>query len=453
MRPGARRVAIAIVLVAAATASARGEGATSSKILRELACTSCHLDGPTRYFYDSFSAFQKAPPPTPTACAQCHVSNHVAALPAKPAAWLPLTGGMLGRIRRFHAYVEAPPLITRVEVPEAGARWVPRFTACGLEQFLSAPLPRHGDARQSMFPLEASRARALLHAIAPELEPCSAGAIAPGTSTGTPGTPGAVDRGRELFVKQACSTCHTATGAGPRLRLGFPLLGRAYFRARVRHGTAGPLAPLWQRSWEAKNGAVVSKQAPPVTMPSHPDLGDGDIDALYAYVASDRSDVPAAQSVPQTERVDVPDAIRLSLYREVQRRVFDTSCRHCHSRDPHDQSLIESVFGKVSGAAPVELPMTRLGVSPNPTLRALLSPGTGCTDSPLLVRLKARAAEWSGHAIAGAPRGMPMTLPPLDRDAIRLVATWSAAGCPSDHGDLCDACPAPHVQQAANHPR
>jgi mono/diheme cytochrome c family protein len=442
VRPGARRLAIAIVLVAAVLATTRRAGASPSKILHELACTSCHLDSPTRYFYESFGAFSKAPPPTPTGCAQCHVSNHVAALSARPAPWLPLTGGMIARIRRFHAYVDAPSLVTRVEVP--GGTRVPRFTACGLEQFLSNPLPRHGGARQSMFPVESSRLQAVLRALGPELEPCGAAAA---------GAAGAIDRGRELFVKRACVTCHTAAGAGPRLRLGFALLGRAYFSARVRHGTGGRMAPLWQRGWEATNGTLVSDPSGSVTMPAHADLGDADVDALYAYVASDRSDVPAALPVPDTERVGVPDTIRLSLYREVQKRVFDTSCRHCHSPEPRDQSLIESVFGKVSGTAPVELPMTRLGVSPSATLRAVLSPGVGCSDSPLVVRLKARAAEWAGHAVAGAPRGMPMTLPPLDRDAIRLVATWSAAGCPSDHGELCDACTAPHAPQAANHAR
>jgi len=425
------------VLSLAALVGTRRAVASPSRVFRELACTSCHLDRSARYLYESFDAFRKAPPPTPTACAECHVSNHAAALPSRPAAWLPLSHGMIERIRGFHAYVDAPALVTRVEVPDA--RPVPRFTACGLEQFLSSPLPRHGGTRQSMFPLEPGRLHTLLDALRPELEPCA-----------SPGVSGVIDRGRQLFLEAACASCHAGAGAGPRLRLGFPLLGRTYFHARVRHGTGGRMAPLWQRSWEAKNGALISGRAGTVTMPPHPNLTDADLDALYAYVASDRSDVPvAAPPVLERERHDVPDEIRLALYREVQKRVFDTSCRHCHSPEARDQSLIESVFGKVAGAAPVELPMTRLAVSPSPTLRAALSPGPGCTDSALVVRLKARGAEWSGHPLAGAPRGMPMTLPPLDNNAIRLVATWSAAGCPSDRGDLCQPCPPLPQQQAS----
>jgi hypothetical protein len=198
---------------------------------------------------------------------------------------------------------------------------------------------------------------------------------------------------------------------------------------------------VWLRRWDATNGTLIAHPAAPVTMPSHADLSDSDLDALYAYVGADRSDVPILPPMVQTARIAVPDAIRSSLYREVQHRVFDTSCRHCHSPNAHDQSLIASVFGPVSDAAPVELPMTRLAVAPDSNLNALLSAGPGCSDSPLLARLKARGDEWTGRAKPGAPRGMPLTMPPLDGDALRLVAVWTQVGCPSDHGDLCTPCP------------
>lgn len=451
MRLELRNGVLARVLVAAMIASAGPAAASpSNQIVRELACTSCHIDSsPVRFLYTSFAAFRKAPPPTPTACAQCHVSNHVASQAKKPVGWLPITGDMIARIRRFHAYVEAPPLVTQVALTDrAGTRRpLARFTACGLERFLSAPLPRHGGAQQSMFPVEPGRLRTLVTALGPELERCDAGAAT--------ATPAAIERGRTLFVQRACATCHTGTGPAPRLRLGFPLLGRAYFRARVRQGSGDRAAPpLWQRSWDVAEGKLVARPAPTVTMPPHLDLDDDELDALYAYVGSDRSDVPPPPPALQTGRIEVPDAIRRSLYREVQQRVFDTSCRHCHSPDPRAQKLIESVFGAVPGAAPAELPMARLAVSPGATLHKLLSPGAGCSDSPLLARLKARTAEWAGHAIPGAPRGMPMTLPPLDAGAIRLVAVWTQAGCPSDRGDLCEQCSPPDprsVQEVFTH--
>jgi mono/diheme cytochrome c family protein len=256
----------------------------------------------------------------------------------------------------------------------------------------------------------------------------------------TPASTEVIERGRTLFAQQACASCHAGNGPAPRLRLGLPLLGRAYFRARVLQGTGDRASPVWLRRWDATDGTLIAHAATPVTMPAHANLDDSDLDALYTYVSADRSDVPTSLPVAQSARIAVPDEIRSSLYHEVQHRVFDTSCRHCHSPNARDQSLIASVFGAVPDAAPVELPMTRLAVVPEPTLKAILSAGPGCSDSPLLARLKARGEEWAGRAKSGAPRGMPLTMPPLDGDAIRLVAVWTQVGCPSDHGDLCTPC-------------
>jgi hypothetical protein len=119
--------------------------------------------------------------------------------------------------------------------------------------------------------------------------------------------------------------------------------------------------------------------------------------------------------------------------------VFDTSCRHCHPSTPRDQRLISRLFA--SPVEPLALPMSARGTpSPNPRLRAALSPGPGCSDSRLLIRLKARRAEWNGRRDRDRPRGMPLTLAPLSDDTIRLVEVWTRAGCPSDGGDLCDRC-------------
>jgi mono/diheme cytochrome c family protein len=434
-----RRAVLTILLLVAGVGRAEAAGKATAKTLRELSCTSCHLDGPsTPFLYASFAAFRDAPAPEPTGCVRCHLSNKVAASAAKPAPWLPLTAGMIDRVRRFHAYVEAPALVTTVSLPDRSGkpRTFPRFTACGLARFLASPLSRRGEARQSMFPVEPGRLRTLLAALASELEPCT------GDSQAAPGAL-QVARGRELFGQLACAACHTGVGLGPRLRLGFPLLGRAYFGARVHQGSGTRGAePVWQRRWEAVKGKLVATITGAVAMPAYADLSDADVDALYAFIGVDASDVALAPATKAAHApVVVDDVIRLPLFREVQRKVFDTTCRHCHSPDANDQSLIESVFGHVEGSAPAELPMTRLDLGPSDTLRKMLSPGPGCSDSELLLRLKARVAEWTGHPITGAPRGMPLTMPPLPEDVIRLVEAWSAAGCPSDRGDLCVACP------------
>jgi len=448
MRAWAALLVTLVVLAAAGRAEARAS--LTSRTLRELSCTSCHLEGSSApYLYESFEAFKKAPPPQPTGCVQCHVSNSVAAAAPRPDDWLPLSKAMIERVRGFHAYVEAPAIVTSVELKNASGKVarLARFTACGLERFLASPVPRRGAARQSMFPLEPGRLRTLLTALAPELEKCTGGGAS------TPAAPAAqLERGRQLFVQMACATCHMGGGAGPRLRLGFPLLGRAYFGARVRQGAGAAAAPtFWQRRWQALESQVIATLTGVVQMPAYGSVSDADLDALYAYIGADASDVPVPARKPaHVDPVHVPDDIKLALFRDVQKRVFDTSCRHCHSPEARDQELIQSVFGKIKGSAPAELPMTRLQLAPSETLRTMLSPGPGCTDSQVVSRLKARVAEWTGRAVPGAPRGMPMTMPPLPDDVIRLVEAWSAVGCPSDRGDLCTACPTSASASHAN---
>jgi hypothetical protein len=71
---------------------------------------------------------------------------------------------------------------------------------------------------------------------------------------------------------------------------------------------------------------------------------------------------------------------------------------------------------------------------------AILSPGPGCSESPLVRRLRARQMEWYGER--PEVRGMPLTLPPLDLDTIRLIDVWTKRGCPSPEAHLCRKCDA-----------
>jgi mono/diheme cytochrome c family protein len=409
-----------------------GKGAAAE--LERQSCTSCHLgDRPGGFLFASYRAFQQGPAPRGDECARCHVNNALAAEAPRPAAWLPLGHDALARVRGFHAYVQNPALVLAVAAPsrEGEPQRVARFTDCGLDRFLAAPLPRSAGGAQSMFPVEPARRRALLAALAPELAPCEPSP-----------DPEQVARGRALYTDLGCASCHAASGAAPRLRLGLPLLARDYVRARVRHGSAGGSAsPIYAREWAATEGALAARSPAQAAMPAHPELAEADLDALHGYLATDRSDVPAAEPVPPRASIDVPESIRVSLYREVQRRVFDTSCRHCHSDDAEAQALIEGVFGASAGAAPLALPTSRLPTpASSPALRAVLDPSPRCGESRLIARLRGRTHEWSGTSTAGAARGMPLTLPPLPESALRLVEVWTAAGCPSDAGDLCTPC-------------
>jgi hypothetical protein len=392
--------------------------------LRRFGCTSCHLDGhPTPYLFDSFATFRRTPSTGPTECARCHVNDWLAASAAHPAGWLPLPDAMLARIRRFHAFVDTPALALDVD-------GVPRFSDCGLARFLEAPVPRRHTAAQSMFPLEPARRDELLRALAPGLARCA-----------PPASLAQIALGRRLFDARGCANCHAQAVSAPRLRIGIPLLGRDYFALRVRHGAQ---APIWQRRWQVDDGRIVARAGDAVSMPPEPDLSPTEIDALYAYVGSDTSDVPPPRATPTIPRKsELAEAIRIPLFREVQHRVFDTSCRHCHATTTRDQrqaqQSIRTLFA--STVEPLALPLSARGTpTPNPQLKSALSPGPGCSDSRLLVRLKSRRAEWSGQRDRDRPRGMPLTLPPLSDDTIRLVEVWTRAGCPSDGGDLCARC-------------
>jgi mono/diheme cytochrome c family protein len=327
--------------------------------------------------------------------------------------------------------VDAPALAFSEEFTDGrgGRQVVRRYTDCGLEAFLASPVPRRAHPAQAMYPVTAERRRELARALAGAVESCQ---TAPAASADQ------VRRGALLFAQSGCAGCHTGAGAAPRLRIGVPLLSSAYFRARVRLGGT-PNQPRWQRVWDDTAGKLYAADDARTVMPPHPELSNADIDALYLYVSSDRSDVPSPQSRnAEPPFVDVPDELRLKLFREVQRRVFDTSCRHCHSPEPRDQQIIRRVFGAVKDSAPGVLPMSRAATPSREQLRKAL--GTDCQNSPLLQRLRLRANEWSGHAAPGGLRGMPLTLPPLSEDTIRLVETWRALGCPSDIGDLCSSC-------------
>lgn len=426
------RLAIMVALCASQRAHATdGDLGRAAAVLDALACQSCHLPGPSMsYLFADFETFSRTPAPPPSACARCHVGNWVAATSSKPAPWLPLSPNMLGRITRFHAYVETPPISFREQVPDGhgGAQLVRRYTDCGLEAFLAAPVPRRSPARQSMYPVTSERRRQLTRALDGAVEPCRAT---------PPATAAQQQRGATLFVGSGCAGCHAGRTAAPRLRIGVALLSSAYFRARVRHG-GPPAEPRWQRVWQSAANALHAIDAPRLTMPAHPDLSEQDLDALYAYVSRDRSDLPSYQPEHAAPYVDVPPELGRKLFRDIQQRVFDTSCRHCHASGRRDQQLVRRVFGTVKGGTPGVLPMSNAPTPSREQLRGVL--GESCETSPLLLRLRQRAREWSGHAGAGEARGMPLTLPPLSEDAIRLVETWRAVGCPSDIGDLCPPC-------------
>lgn len=293
---------------------------------------------------------------------------HVGLREARDASWLPFD---MERARGLETYRHVPALEGE------------HYTTCGLEAYLRAPVPRRAGAHESMFPTRAQL---------------------PGTAPCPPPRPDLVERGRALFATH-CASCH-ANGPGPRLRLGVPLLAPAFFARRVREGGGGRMQFEWS-SGRRKTRA---------RMPAFR-LGDDDVASLYAYTSADASDRPGMATPAEESRL-----FGLELYREVQARVFETSCRHCHSGD---RGVIQKTFD--ADRVPAELPTRARVTRDSPELRRAFR--------ELVPRLRARADEWSGRP--GLVRGMPLTLAPLPADRIQLVERWVRMGCPTEAGSLC----------------
>jgi mono/diheme cytochrome c family protein len=430
-----------------------------------MGCTSCHLplDAAVPAIFADRGAFL-ASPPEGSACAACHRNNAAGVRASPRPTWLPLSEAAQARVAKDHPYLGAPDLAAPLGFGEAAAgtgttRWsLQRFTACGLRRFLSSPVPRHaraGGAEESMFPLSAPQIDAIVEGSG--LEEC-AGAANAGEA--------ARARGEAQFGALGCAGCHAAKSArapaAPRLRLGFPLLARAYFAARVREGSGRGLLPVHAFVWSAAGTRLVplpraqataslaeGTTADAAEMPAYQGIAEDDVAALYAYVASDASDLPhggaralrdggAERGEARAPRDPWSKEVGARVFRQVRERVFDGACKHCHDASPGATRAVAKALGR---APEVEFPTSRRATVPSPTLARALSPGPECAPSPIVVRLRRRQAEWTGREGDGNPgAGMPLTRAPLDDGTIRLIDAWTMHGCPSDAGDLCVAC-------------
>ncbi len=406
--------------------------APPTSTLAELGCDGCHMssDASIPAVFSMYQVFTSTKLDD-FACAACHVNN-VLGVAARPvASWLPLSDGAAARIARSHPYVTTPALDAPLENKAGTPRtWsIQRFSSCGAQHFLVSPVPRRRRRTESMFPLPRERIERLLAVSG--LEACSDDA---------PHDASDVNEGQRLFSKH-CVGCHGALAAAPLLRLGFPLLARTYFGGRVRSGSAGKLAPALGLAWRTEGARAVRVRdavAAATTMPAFANLSDAEVDKLYAYVSVDSSDLAPLPRPSAPPPHDVwPTALGLAVFRAVQRDVFDGSCRHCHDARPSSQMALERVLGRSSK---IVFPSSNMHNTSDSALRAVLSPGPGCSESELVKRLRQRQREWSGAAQPGEFPGMPMTLPPLPDDAVRRADAWTRQGCPSDEGPLCIPC-------------
>jgi len=236
-------------------------------------------------------------------------------------------------------------------------------------------------------------------------------------------------RGREIARAKSCGTCHRFEGADALPAPGLPM---AIDHAALALGQQ--LAPDLRFARERMRPEALVRWLedpkaikPDTAMPTYP-LTHEEARDVAAYLVSTPLEPVAAAAVPQ--RLPVLD--RAVTYEEVHERVFEKTCRHCHS-DP-SQVIGDGGPGYMGGFG-----FRKRGLDLNSyegirsgslddagQRRSVLAPLADGTPK-IVAHLMARHAEIAGKPVEGV-RGMPLALPPLPLEDIQLLETWIVQG-------------------------
>ncbi|MEZ0229773.1 MAG: cytochrome c family protein, partial [Planctomycetota bacterium] len=226
-----------------------------------------------------------------------------------------------------------------------------------------------------------------------------------------PVTLGDGERGRGIFQRFGCSSCHHFTGSGlpeptrlpvPEVRLAPDL---RHTRARMRAATL--------LAWFTAPTALK-----PDTLMPYFALSDEERRDLAAFIL----EAPLEPAKPAAPPLRLPVLERRVAYKEVETRVFKRVCWHCHS-DP------VPVGGDGGPGNTGGLGFAGRGVDFSSFAhlkRAVLEPDS--SGVPLVVAVMlARHVEAAGGEVPGR-RGMPLGLAPMSLEEIQLVESWIAQG-------------------------
>jgi mono/diheme cytochrome c family protein len=281
-----------------------------------------------------------------------------------------------------------------------------------LEAFLLSPEDLRPALEESMprLPISADDAAALARALVPR-EPDERPLSFPATAT--------IERGRLLFGARGCAGCHRFAGEGTADVPQAPDLRHARARMPARALDA------WLRDPAAmKPGTPMPKIA----------LADEERLALVRFLLE--APLPPAALRPVPTRL--PLLARRVVWEEVNARVFQRSCWHCHS-DAHLAggdggpgntggfgyagrglslaSWSEALAGSLDDAGEPRSIFTPLAAGPLAGVPRLTA------------HLLARQAEEAGAPIDGLV-GMPLGLPALTPEELQLIESWIAQGRP-----------------------
>ena len=389
-------------------------------------CTYCHIGNQSKI--ENFTLLKKTSDSIELRnnCALCHVNLFFTEKNKRQYNWTPhIVNLNPGKFNEKYLYAKNPALNFVIEGNN-------RFTDCGLKKFLANPVPRRYKSLNSMFPISPIEIEKVIKENKISLEPCSEQKdIA------------AYTQGEKTF-KQNCIICHSDNENkthAPRLRVGYPLFSKKYFIYRVQHGFKKTAASdfVYQYYWkEINHNLIKNKMAAEFLMPDFKKLSLKEINNLYQYVSFSNQDINSIQ-IPDGNLDYMNDPTALFL--DVQKNIFDTSCRHCHTQSSHGAALINKVLGKTqnNSIGPLVFPASGTNIKATKQLSLVLSPTNDCGPSPLVNILWERHLEVKGHKNLTKP-GMPINLSPIPINTITHLQQWSNMGCPSPVGWLCKAC-------------
>ncbi len=330
----------------------------------------------------------------------------------------------LGRAPHVEHYLHAPDLrfVTR------------RLREDYLVRFLQDPHDVRPRLEETMprLPVTEEDARAIVQFLRSSAPPVSVPS-APAPSAAN------VQRGREVFDRAACATCHELGNVDFDIHIPAVALagmGRPAFEAPNLRFARERLDPDVALQWILDPRAI-----DPNTQMPHPELSRADAIAVRDFVFLGELGRPVRPAAPPTA-ASLGTSRRRVRFADV-RRIFQRSCIHCHAHTSGQGTA------SALGFAPSSLDLSsiegvRAGTQlPDGTRRSVIEPDESGVP-PLLARLLRRHEEAARDVTAprrdpltpiarerpSDPVGMPLGLPPMPLDDLRTIAAWLAQGAP-----------------------
>lgn len=272
-----------------------------------------------------------------------------------------------------------------------------RYNLKGLRKYLTNPVKRTADPGH-MFPVKAH----VINKVIGSLATCQPEEFQ--------GDIKLIKKGKMLYEKFQCHTCHEDILKAPRLRIGMPLLSFYYWQQKLQGVT-----DKYYKQYSLK-------------MPTYK-LTEQALKAIYSYAAFTES---PRRSYREEKEVESSANSAQSVLRMLHRG----GCVHCHFASMSRRQLNQVLGG--------EFQYFQLAAKNGFTTFDLNSlkayqMDEQCNSSPLINALEERVRELQGLDDPKL-RGMPLTLPAFHPNEIQQIRKWSMQGCKFEGKNLCQPC-------------